>query len=66
MKGKLEELTIEELEKSLAESKQELMKQRFLSVTSKVEDPKKIRELKKHISRILTIKNEVKLGIRTK
>ncbi len=66
MKGKLEELTIEELEKSLAESKQELRKQRFLSVTSKAEDPKKIRELKKHIARIHTIKNEAKLGIRIK
>ncbi len=66
MKGKLEELTIEELDKSLTESKEELRKQRFLSVTSKVEDPKKIRELKKHIARIQTIKNEVKLGIRTK
>ena len=66
MKGKLEELTMEEIDKSLIESKEELRKERFLAVTSKVEDPKKIRELKRHIARILTLKNEYKLGIRTK
>jgi len=66
MKGKLEELTIEEIDKSLVDSKEELRKERFLSVTSKVDDPKKIRELKKHIARILTLKNEYKLKIRTK
>ncbi len=66
MKGKLEELTIEEIDKSLVDSKEELRKERFLSVTSKVDDPKKIRELKRHIARILTLKNEYKLGIRTK
>lgn len=66
MKGKLEELTIEEIDKSLVDSKDELRKERFLSVTSKVDDPKKIRELKRHIARILTLKSEIKLGIRTK
>ncbi len=66
MKGKLEELTLEELERSLAESKEELRKQRFSAVTSKVDDPKKIRELRKHIARILTIKREIDLGIREK
>ncbi|MCP4137134.1 MAG: 50S ribosomal protein L29 [bacterium] len=64
MKGKLEELTIEELDKSLVESKEELRKERFRAVTSKVDNPKKISELKKHIARILTVKNEYKLGIR--
>ena len=66
MKGKLEELTIEELDKSLLDSKEELRKQRFLAVTSKVDDAKKIKELKRHIARVLTLKNEYKLGIRTK
>ena len=66
MKGKIEELTFEELDKSLNESRVELRKQRFSSVTSKVDNPKKIRELKKHIARILTIKNEYQLGIREK
>jgi len=66
MKGRLEELTIEELDKNLQESKEELRKQRFNAVTSKVDDPKKIKELKKQIARILTLKTEYEKGIRTK
>jgi large subunit ribosomal protein L29 len=66
MKGKIEELTLEELERSLNESKEELRKQRFKSVTSKVDNPKKIKELKKHIARILTLKREYDLDIRAK
>jgi large subunit ribosomal protein L29 len=66
MKGKLEELPVEELDRSLNESKELLRKERFKAVTSKVENPKKIRELKKHIARILTIKQEYSLGIRGK
>ena len=66
MKGKLEELPIDELERSLNESKELLRKERFKAVTSKVENPKRIRELKKHIARILTIKKEYELGIREK
>ncbi len=66
MKGKLEELNREELLKSLEDSKEELRKERFKSVTSKVENPKKIRELRRHIARILTIEKEFELGIRTK
>ncbi len=65
MKGKIEELTLDELERSLNESKEELRKQRFKAVTSKVDNPKKIKELKKHIARILTLKREYDLGIRT-
>ena len=64
MKGKLEELTIEELNTSLADSKVELRKQRFKAVTSKVDNPKKIQSLKKHIARILTLKKEYQLGVR--
>lgn len=66
MKGKLEELSFEELDKSFDESKEELRKERFKAVTSKVEDPKKIKELKRHIARVLTLKREYELGIRTK
>ena len=64
MKGKIEELTISELDKSLADSKIELRKERFKSVTSKVDNPKKIKGLKRHIARILTLKQEYDLGIR--
>ena len=64
MKGKIEELTMAELEKSLADSKVELRKERFKSVTSKVDNPKKIKGLKRHIARILTLRQEYALGIR--
>ena len=64
MKGKIDEFTPEELEKSLLESKEDLRKERFKAVTSKVENPRKIRELKKHIARILTLKRQRELGIR--
>ena len=64
MKVKLEELTAVELNKSLDDSKKDLRKERFKAVTSKVDNPKKIRELKKHIARILTLKKERDLGIR--
>jgi len=66
MKGKLEELPVEELDRSLKESKELLRKERFKAVTSKVDNPKKINQLKKHIARILTIKREYSLGIREK
>jgi large subunit ribosomal protein L29 len=64
MKGKLEELGMEELDKSLRDSKAEIRNQRFQAVTSKVDNPMKIREMKKNIARILTLKSEYKLGIR--
>ncbi len=64
MKGKLEELNGEELVRSLKESKEELRKERFKSVTSKLDNPKKVMGLKKHIARISTLKREYELGIR--
>ncbi len=65
MKGKLEELTNEELNRTLREHKEELRKERFKSVTSKIDNPNKLKQLKKNIARVLTLKNEYKLGLRT-
>ena len=64
MKGKIEELTMAELNKNMEDTKVELRKERFKSVTSKVDNPKKIKGLKRHIARILTLKQEYELGIR--
>ncbi len=64
MKGKLEELNTDELNRSLTESKEELRMERFKSVTSKLDNTMKIRTLKKHIARILTLQKEYELGIR--
>lgn len=66
MKGKLEELSKDELVRSLRDSKEELRKERFKAVTSKVDNPKKVKELKKNIARILTLTKEYELGIRKK
>lgn len=65
MKGKIEELNIEELDRSLKESKEALRLERFKRVTSSIENPKKVNSLKKHIARILTIKREYELGKRS-
>ena len=64
MKGNLEELTKEELEKNYADLKKGLREERFKAITSKVDNPKKIKELKKSIARILTLKREFALGLR--
>ena len=48
MKGKLEELTAEELERILREHREELRSERFKGVTSKVDNPKRINGLKKN------------------
>jgi large subunit ribosomal protein L29 len=65
MKGKLEEQSMEELGRNLKDTKEEIRKERFKSVTSKVDNPKKISQLKKQIARILTLKREYDLGKRT-
>jgi ribosomal protein L29 len=65
MKGKLEELNIEELDRSLKESKENLRLERFKRITSTVENPKKVNNLKKHVARILTLKREYESGKRT-
>ena len=64
MKGKLEELNIEELDRSLKESKEAIRLERFKRVTSTLENPQKVNNLKKHIARILTLKREYELGKR--
>jgi len=64
MKGKIEELNLEELDRSLKESKEAIRLERFKRVTSTLENPQKINNLKKHIARILTLKREYELGKR--
>jgi ribosomal protein L29 len=66
MKGNLDQLTIDELTKTVKDSNEEIRKERFKSVTGKLEDTKKIRELKKKVARSITLKREYELGIRTK
>jgi ribosomal protein L29 len=65
MKIKLQELSMEELNRAMHDARIEIRMDRFKSVTSKVDNPKKIRENRKLIARILTLKREYALGIKT-
>jgi len=54
----LRELSDEELEQKLGESRQELFKIRFQAATGALESSARLRHAKREIARILTIKNE--------
>ncbi len=66
MKGHLYELTDEELDKELTLAKEQIQQARFKVVTGNLSNTKLIKNEKKKIARIMTIKNEYKLGIRTR
>ena len=53
-------MSTEELEKKLADSKQELFNLRFQNAINQLENPKRISDVKKTIARILTIIQERK------
>lgn len=56
----LRDMSTEELEKKLADSKQELFNLRFQNAINQLENPKRIGDVKKTIARILTIIQERK------
>ena len=57
----LRELTVEELNLKLSESKQELFNLRFQNAINQLENPQKIGEVKKTVARIKTIIHEREL-----
>lgn len=59
--SKVRELTMEELEQKLAELKGELFNLRFQHATNQLENPMRIKEVKKTIARIKTILREKEL-----
>ncbi len=59
--SKIREMSSPDLEKELGELKQELFKLRFSLATNGLDNPMKIREVKKDIARINTILTERKL-----
>ena len=59
---KIKEMSSPELEKELSELKNELFKLRFSLATNGLENPMKIKEVKKDIARINTILTERKLA----
>ena len=61
--NKIREMSSPELEKELVELKTELFKLRFSLATNGLENPLKIRTVKKDIARIKTILRERMLGV---
>ena len=61
--NELRKKTTEELEHELSELKDELFNLRFQNATVQLENPIRIREVKKTIARVKTILNERDLGI---
>ena len=60
--SKIREMSSPELEKELGELKSELFKLRFSLATNGLENPMKIREVKKDIAKINTVLTERKLA----
>lgn len=56
----LRELSIEELNNKLDDCKEELFNLRFQQVRNMIENPKRFKQLKKEIARILTVLTEKK------
>jgi large subunit ribosomal protein L29 len=54
----LRDLTDQELEEKMAETRQELFNLRFQSATGALENSARLRMAKREIARILTVKNE--------
>ena len=61
----LDAMTDVELLEKLKESKEELFNLRFSAVTHRLEDSGRLREVRREIARIYTIKRERELDIRT-
>ncbi len=60
--NKIKEMSSPELEKELGELKTELFKLKFSLATNSLENPMKIREVKKDIARINTVLTERKIA----
>lgn len=62
--SELRALTTDELAKKELELRKELFNLRFQLATGEIENPMRIRTVRKHIARVLTIKSE-KLKVRS-
>jgi large subunit ribosomal protein L29 len=58
---KLRELSDDELVEKLAEAKEELFNLRFQLVTGQLDNPMRIKQVRKHVARILTLMRENEL-----
>lgn len=60
----MRDLTMEELNKKLTDSKDELFKLRFQLATGQLDNPMRIKEVRRSMARIKTMMREQELGIR--
>lgn len=63
--AELRDMSDEQLEFSLKETREELFHLRFQSATERLDAPSQMRRLRREIARILTIQNERKLSAAT-
>lgn len=62
--SKLREMTRDELSHHLKEAKEELWNLEFRRITQEVENPLRIRFLRRHVARMTTILSEDEKGLR--
>lgn len=62
MAADLRELSDDELAQELADNKEELFNLRFQIVTGQLDNPRRIKEVKREIARILTVMRERELA----
>jgi large subunit ribosomal protein L29 len=58
MRGQLRDQSVEELRKRLSDLEEQLFKLRFQKSTGQIEDPTRIRQVRRNIARVLTVINE--------
>lgn len=59
----LRELPDDELRQQLSESKEELFNLRFQVVTGQLDNPRRIKEVKRDIARVLTVMREREIAV---
>jgi large subunit ribosomal protein L29 len=59
----LRELPDDELRQKLAEGKEELFNLRFQIVTGQLDDPRRIKQVKREIARVLTVMREREIAL---
>jgi large subunit ribosomal protein L29 len=61
--AELRELPDDELRQKLAEGKEELFNLRFQIVTGQLDDPRRIKQVKREIARVLTVMREREIAL---
>ena len=60
--NKIREMSMDQMNEKLAELKDELFKLRFQQAVNQLDNPMRIKAVKKDIARIMTIQHEIQLG----